>query len=174
MGSGAISEDCPGCGVRLLPVDGPRHRYMTASPSCWAAFGQVLAADYASRDRMRFHQLVVDAYAAQHPGEGRREQAQSLGLHLMTLCLFLECGVDPALGTELHQRMIRRPTFHPLRPSGTSRLTVLHMPVEGSAGTARAAAYEWGQAVWDLYAHEHPTVRRWLHEAGFSLPVEHS
>jgi hypothetical protein len=32
---------------------------------------------------------------------GRREQVQSVGVHLMTLCLFLERGVDPSLGSDL-------------------------------------------------------------------------
>jgi transcriptional regulator GlxA family with amidase domain len=43
---------------------------MVGSPGCWRAFGELLAADYASSERMSFHQVVVDAYAAQHPGDG--------------------------------------------------------------------------------------------------------
>lgn len=168
-GAEDVTEACPGCGLELPPVDGPTHRYMTASPACWSAFGELLAADYSSPERQALHQLVVDAYAAQHPGEGLREQVQSVGLHLMTLCLFLEQGADPALGTALHKRMIRRPVFHRLEPSGRSPITVLHVPLEGSLDDARQAAYEWGKAVWDLYAHEHATVRHWLEEAGFAL-----
>ena len=68
-----------------------------------------------------------------------------MGLHLMTLCLFLERDVDPALGTTLHRKMIRRPAFHRLR----------------------RATYEWARAVWESYQDEHETVRRWLQESGF-------
>ena len=172
MGRGGdVKEACPGCGVHLLTVDGPTHRYMTASPACWEAFGRVLAAVYASAERMLFHQVVVDAYAAQHPGEGQREQVQSVGMHLMTLCLFLEHGVDPSLGSGLHRRMIRRPAFHPIRPAGISPVTVLHVPLEGPGGKAREAVYEWGRAVWELYAHEHRTVRGWLQDAGFGVTI---
>lgn len=162
-----MDSPCPGCGVRLPDVDGPTHRYMTSSPACWAAFGALLAADYSSAERREFHQVVVDAYAAQHPGEGQREQVQSVGIHLMTLCLFLEHGTDPALGSALHRRMIRRPEFHRIAPSGTSPLTVVDVPVDGPPEVARAAAFAWGRAVWDLYAHEHDTVRGWLAQAGF-------
>jgi hypothetical protein len=45
---------------------------------------------------MTFHQVIVDAYAAQHPGDGALpQQVQSVGLHLMTLCLFLEMPTTP-------------------------------------------------------------------------------
>ena len=135
---------------------------MTGSPGCWRAFGAVLAADYRSVDRMAFHQVVVDAYAAQHPGDGARRQVQSVGLHLMTLCLFLERGVDPASGPRLHRGMVRRPRFHRLDRSGPGRLTVQHVPVDGPADVARRCAYEWASAVWDTYADGHDTVRSWL------------
>lgn len=81
-------------GMRLPSAaqEGPTHRYLTASPACWRSFSQLLATIYSAVDRLAFRQLVVDAYAAQHPGEGRREPVQSVGIHLMTLSLFLEHG----------------------------------------------------------------------------------
>ena len=48
---------------------------MTSSPECWAAFGALLAVQYSEPARMAYHQLLVDAYAVQHPGgdhAGRR------------------------------------------------------------------------------------------------------
>src|SRR5689334_13318620 len=68
MGVVGAADGCPGCGGLFPLSDGPAHPYMTASPGCWQAFTAVLAADYAAPERMSFHQLVVDAYAAQHPG----------------------------------------------------------------------------------------------------------
>ena len=142
---------------------------MTASPACWRSFSELLATCYGAVDRLDFRQLIVDAYAAQHPGEGRREQVQSVGIHLMTLCLFLEHGVDPSRGSELHQRMIRRPNFHRIQPQGPTHLTVRHVPLAGPADGARQRAYEWSRAVWNLYADHHDTVRVWLKEAGFDV-----
>ena len=140
---------------------------MTSSAACWRSFGEVLATCYSDPDRLEFRQLIVDAYAAQHPGEGLREQVQSVGIHLMTLCLFLEQRVDPSQGSKLHQRMIRRPNFHQIEPHGRTALTVRHVPLEGSAEDARERAYEWSYAVWKLYADDHHAVRVWLTEAGF-------
>ncbi|MFZ0216302.1 MAG: DUF5946 family protein [Candidatus Dormiibacterota bacterium] len=58
---------CPGCGVRLPAVHAPTHPYMTCSAACWLRYGELLAVQYADRRRMRFHQLIVDSYAVQHP-----------------------------------------------------------------------------------------------------------
>ena len=160
---------CPGCAGSFAESAGPTHRYMTGSPGCWHGFGGLLAADYSSAERMAVHQLVVDAYAAQHPGDGSvPQQVRSVGLHLMTLCLFLERGVDPARGTALHREMVGRPAFHRLVRSGPGALTWQHVPLSGPLHVVRAAVLEWGAAVWDTYRAEQPTVRTWLHAAGFS------
>ncbi len=160
---------CPGCGLLLDAEHGPTHRYVTASSACWRYFSELLATCYSAADRLNFRQLIVDAYAAQHPGEGRREQVQSVGIHLMTLCLFLEHGVDPSQGSDLHQRMIRRPKFHRIEPQASTHLTVRHVPLEGTAENARERAYEWSRAVWSLYSENHDSVRLWLGEAGFEV-----
>jgi hypothetical protein len=166
MGAEVLAP-CPGCEGLFPDVDGPSHRYMTGSPGCWRAFGELLAADYGSAERMAFHQVNVDAYAAQHPGADGPQQVQSVGLHLMTLCLFLEQGADPARGPALHRRMVRRPAFTRLHRSGPGALTVRHVPVDGPVEDARRAAYAWAEAVWASYREEHPTVRSWLRQSGF-------
>jgi hypothetical protein len=166
------STQCPGCGVRQPHEEGPTHRYLTSSAVCWRAFGELLATCYGDENRLPFCQLVVDAYAAQHPGQGQREQVQSVGIHLMTLCMFLEHGVDPSRGSDLHRRMIGRPTFHRLVPRDVAGVNLLHVPLEGSAEQARARAYDWSRAVWDLYSADHDTVRAWLSAAGFEVGTD--
>jgi hypothetical protein len=165
------SPACVGCGGTFPSNDGPVHGYMTSSAGCWRGFGEVLASDYASPERMRVHQVIVDSYAAQHPGGGVvPQQLQSVGLHLMTLCLFLESGTDPALGTALHRKMVPRPVFTRLERSGPGELTWAHIPHANDAQAVRDAAYEWARTVWATYAGSHATVRTWLREAGFDLP----
>jgi hypothetical protein len=119
---------------------------------------------------MAFHQVIVDAYAAQHPGGDARRQVQSVGLHLMTLCLVLEHGADPRAGTRLHRLMIGRPAFHRLSRSGPGSLTLLHVPLVGDGEAARRGAWEWAAAVWESYRQEHHTVREWLRATG-ALPA---
>ena len=167
MGS-VTTVPCAGCGGAFADVDGPVHRYMTSSPGCWRGFGEILAADYTTPERMAFHQVVVDAYAAQHPGSGALpQQVQSVGLHLMTLCLFLDSGTDPSLGTALHRRMVDRPVFRRLERSGPGSSTWAGVAAADGVEDARSAAYAWARDVWETYRGEHATVRAWLREAGF-------
>lgn len=89
-------ERCPGCGVELPAFAGPVHRYMESSPSCWVAYGEVLARECSDPALMAAHRLTVDAYAVQHPGRPSPQSIQSVALHLISLCvvLFEEMGFD--------------------------------------------------------------------------------
>lgn len=140
---------------------------MTASVACWAGYGELLAAQYADQSRMGYHQLVVDAYAVQHPGGVLPEQVQSVGIHLMTLALFIEDGTDPALGTSLHRKMVARPFFYYLPPpSSRGELTYASVPRGGPVNEARSAAYAWAACVWAAWGEHHSTVDSWLRESG--------
>ncbi len=162
-----VATDCPGRRVRLPTEDAPAHPYMTCSPACWVRYGDLLAAQYSNPERMAFHQLVVDSYAVQHPDGDDPRAIQSVGIHLMTLCLFLERGTDPSLGTRLHRRMVDRPVFHQLRPPPSrGRLTMLDVPLNDDPEVARRAAYAWAEEVWTAWAAHHQTVRDWVDKSG--------
>jgi hypothetical protein len=140
---------------------------MTCSPACWARYGELLSAQYSDPARMAFHQLVVDTYAVQHPDGDDPRAIQSVGIHLMTLCLFLERGIDPSLGTRLHRRMVDRPVFHQLElPPSRGRLTMLDVPLIADPKMARGAAYAWAEDVWTACAAHHQTVRGWIDNSG--------
>jgi hypothetical protein len=114
---GREHSSCPGCGLRLPASDGPVHPYIGASAACWELYGQLLARELADPVDSAVHQLTVDAYAAQHPGRPERRSIQSVGLHLMALCLLLEQGVAPVHLPKLRARMLaRRPAFRWLEP----------------------------------------------------------
>ena len=165
--TGALGA-CPGCGLRLPEADGPTHPYMTSSVACWDTYTYLLAAQYGDAGRMGLHQLVVDSYAVQHPGSTQDPRAvQSVGIHLMTLCLFLDHGTDPALGTTLHKRMVERPTFHPL-PAPTTRgeLTCADVPLSAPAEQIRRATFDWARSAWSAWSEHHATVHGWLTIAG--------
>lgn len=152
----------------MAGVERSPHPYMTSSAGCWQRYGELLAAQYADQQRMAFHQLVVDTYAVQHPGAGDARAIQSVGIHLMTLSMFIEQGTDPSLGTRLHRRMAARSVFHHLSPP-TSRgtLTVLNVAVDGPVEAARRETFAWARDVWGAWEEHHRTVRQWLTEAGF-------
>lgn len=92
---------CPGCGALVANVDGPVHTYVRSSAGCWRVFGEVQADESARFGYPPAHRLVVDAYMAQHPGDGRdRRDRQSVYVHLIALCAALEGEVAPPRVTQ--------------------------------------------------------------------------
>ena len=61
--SGMMTERCIGCGATFEAVDGPVHEYMHSAPGCFAAFNDLLAAEYSSPELMVTHRLTVDTWA---------------------------------------------------------------------------------------------------------------
>lgn len=155
---------CPGCSLRTPDSDGPAPSEHRASPGCYALYGQVLARDYADPDYYRLaHQIIVDAYAAQHAGGTSRREIQTVALCLMTLCLVVEDHVPPAEGPALHKRMIgRRPDFTWLEPPPLHGLmTVADILPARDAEEHADLALRWGTQVWRAWAPHHATVRAW-------------
>jgi len=89
-------EVCVGCGA-LFPalLGGAKHRYMDSSAGCWAAFGSLNDPERPLRNS-EFNALVVDVYAAQHPGTPSPQSVNSVAIHLMVLYGVLERDFRPA------------------------------------------------------------------------------
>jgi hypothetical protein len=154
---------CPGCGLTLPASDGPTHAYIGASAACWALYGELLAREYEDAELFARHQLTVDTYAVQHPGVEERRSAQSVGLHLMTLCLVLERGADPADGPLLHRRLVKRPAWEwlePPQPNGA--MTVADVLTAMSAEDHRRLVGDWATDVWATWHVHHELVRMWV------------
>jgi hypothetical protein len=83
----ATLVSCVGCGGLVPEVDGPVHRYMTASPGCWRAYTELLAGGMPPSPAAG---LTVDAYAVTHPGVPGPQSTPSVWTHLLTLCFVLE------------------------------------------------------------------------------------
>lgn len=90
-----MTSECPGCRAPLPDSDGPTHRYIGAAPACWVIYSNLLAGVPPLPDT-NTAPLVVDAYAAQHPGESSPQATQSVAIHLVTLFAILDRGHDPA------------------------------------------------------------------------------
>ncbi len=78
---------CVGCHGRVPDIDGPIHRYMTASPGCWQAYTGLLGGGLPPSPMAG---LLVDAYAVTHPGVPGPQSTPSVWIHLLTLCFVLE------------------------------------------------------------------------------------
>jgi hypothetical protein len=89
----------------------------------------------------------------------------------MTLCLFIEDGVDPARGPALHKQMVaHRPDFAWLAPPDPPGLmTVADVLRARDADEHRRLVHDWGRQVWQAWAPHHATIRAWNTQALTSL-----
>jgi hypothetical protein len=159
---------CAGCGALVPNVDGPVHKYVPSAPGCWKTFGEVQA-DEALRFRYPpAHRIVVDAYMAQHPGDGTdRRDRQSVFVHLVGLYAVLVRGMPPAQATAAFRRLLRdRDDFPQLRRTGDpGSLTVMHIVGARDRDDYDTRAREWGQAVWESWTEHHQLIRAALEQA---------
>ncbi len=138
----------------LEPDLGATHPYIGASAGCWEAYGALLAT-------ARGEQLVVDTYAAQHPGVEERRSIQSVAVHLMSMCAVIERGASAADAVPLIRRILSGPgdwQWLPHRPPIGS-ITVVDVLAE------QADVPAWSADVWRAWSPHHDTVRAWLDAA---------
>ncbi len=155
---------CFSCGGLYPDMDGPVHRYMSSSPGCWSVYGEVLAREYSDPTYFEVHRLTVDAYAVQHPGSTDRQSIQSVGVHLIRLCLFLEHGLtaenanDAMLeaGKDKHSFIFLEP------PQSLGSITAADVYKAGSATEHKAIVREWAQTTWEAWSVHHDTIGEWL------------
>jgi hypothetical protein len=144
------------------------HAYIPSSPGCWRTFGEVQADESQRFGYPAVHGLVVDAYMAQHPGDGSdRRDRQSVLVHAIGLCAALEHDMPQSRVRELFTRVLQGQSDFPVlsRSHGTGTLTVLHMVDATDLADYERRALEWAHAVWETWRSEHERFRVALSEA---------
>lgn len=152
----------------MFPVgEGPTHEYMESTPGCWAAFGRVLAREYEDQRYFEVHRLTVDAYAVQHPGRPSRQSIQSIGVHLVRLCLFIERDLTPDRANDAMLSAAKhKAQYHWLEvPSSLGQLTVANVEAASSPERHMSAVKNWAAQMWRVWSPHHATVRLWADAA---------
>lgn len=140
------TEACPGCGATLARLDGPTHRYIGASPACWALYTALQSGGEPPLAPAPANALLVDAYAAQHPGVPSPQAIQSVAVHLLTLhgVLARGAGVERALWLRLEALQERagprRGRFSWLEPPAFAGVLTVAAIVREPTPAARSAA----------------------------------
>jgi len=143
MSSAVDRTPCPACGA---PLGG--------RAGCQRVFDQLSAAAWQDLTRGSVHNLVVDAYAMQHPEEYGKS-AKSYFQHLTAL----GCGLEHHGEAQLYWSIA--PTFEhtpppPKPPLLVERGSLTIALVVGEAGSDYAARVrDWAAAVWLAYASQH-------------------
>jgi hypothetical protein len=152
---------CVGCHGEVPDVEGPIHRYMTASPGCWQAYTGLLGGGLPPSPAAG---LAVDAYAVTHPGVPGPQSTPSVWVHLLTLCFVLErrWPVERAI----HLRRVSADAFSgwPWLPPPDSMGDVTAIDVAaalagGDGGAAIELTRRWVGGAWEAWAGRHPAVR---------------
>lgn len=153
---------CQWCGALVPDVSGVVHRYVPSSPGCWQTFGQLQADESLRFGYPPAHRLVVDAYMAQHPGDGSdRRDRQSVFVHLAGLCAVLELKIEPNHATGVIQRVLQARDDFPVLPraNGPGELTVLHLVGASDLDDYQSRALAWASAVWAAWENHHALIR---------------
>lgn len=165
-------ERCAGCGGEFeAEPDGATHAYIGASAGCWAAFNTVLAREFGDLAYGRVHRHTVDVYTVQHPGSDGRRQRQSVALHLVGLCHWLEHDLDVATLNQATQRLAAERREWPwLEPPSSYRVTVLDVLAARDGAAHVGLVRDWATDVWSSWASHHALVREWAAEALSARP----
>jgi Family of unknown function (DUF5946) len=154
---------CAQCGAVVPDVDGPVHDYVPSAPGCRQIFGQIQADEALRFGYPPAHRIVVDAYMAQHPGDGSdRRDRQSVFVHLAGLCAVLEMQMSAAHATDVLRRVLREHDDFPVlaRTRGPGELTILHLDKPRDLADYEHRARAWASAVWQSWDEHHLLIRR--------------
>jgi hypothetical protein len=145
---------CPGCGLVLPLLDDVLQPPAGSSASCWCVSLEVAGFEAEHPELLALHQLLVDAYGAQHAGRGSIRLPYSLvGLHLA-----LDRRWSGTAVRTLHGRMGKPradwPAFE--RPGALGNRTILDVAEAGarpgSVDGHRRALHEWARSVWEAWS----------------------
>ena len=158
---------CVGRGAMVPDLEGPTHRYIGASPGCWAAYGRLSEKEASDFRFMRYHQLTVDAYCVQHPGEPSPQSIRSVAVHLVGLHLQLERETPTEGLYTARQRIASLGKEGKLDlvwlepPTSMGGVTVLRALQAEDADEYGKVARVWAESVWKAWSAYHGIVRSW-------------
>ena len=144
---------CSSCG---LVVEG-------GTQGCQRLFESIGLREYEDMRFARYHRIVVDVYAMQHPDRYGRS-AKSFAAHLTGLCAWIDDEANAQSVNAAVQRWL----------SGPSPIEKPALPTSFGADTVRALVdtddpvrygqvlRRWARTTWDAYASLHSTAHAWI------------
>ena len=153
---------CIGCGALVPDVAWPVHRYIGASPGCWAIYAETMGGGLFGPIPAPWGPLMVDAYAASHPGVPGPQSTPSVWIHLVAMQLVLEGGWRTDQLVRI--RTLAADAFDGLGwlepPVSMGDVTIVHLD-EASVEPLDDLARRWVEGVWASWSAHHEPVRAW-------------
>jgi hypothetical protein len=151
---------CYGCGALVPDVTWPSHRYVGASPGCWAIYAEVAGGGLLPPLQTPYGALVVDAYMAQHPGVPGPQSTRSVWVHLIALHLVLEGGWPASQLVRIRKAVADVfPALSWLEPPSFRGEVTFPDLTEAFAIPSGDLARHWVDGVWAAWAIHHELVR---------------
>ena len=162
-------EPCPDCRALLPPSDGATHRYIGASAACWGIFVALHNGGDPPLTPQPLNGLLVDAYAAQHPGMPSPQAIQSVAVHLLVLYGVLVRGISPGNALQIRLESVseklgpKHGRYHWLTPPNFSNCLTVANIVQSPTPEARTELLvRYVNLVWEKWAVDHvKTVADW-------------
>ncbi|MCA9874798.1 MAG: hypothetical protein KC441_14105 [Anaerolineales bacterium] len=164
-------ETCPGCLVQLPAVGGPTHRYIGASGACWDLFAALSNGGSPPLAPGPLNGLLVDAYAAQHPGVPSNQSIQSVAVHVLVLYGILDKELSPELALTIRLKAVsdRAPKHGRYRwltpPDFTGSITVADVAAQPTPAARTTLVNRYIHEVWSRWSAGHrDTIAAWFDE----------
>jgi hypothetical protein len=165
-----MNRVCPGCCAELaVSTDAVGHAYIGASPECWTVYSLLVLARPPPLAPLPLAPLLVDAYAAQHPGTPSPQAIQSVAVHLLVLHGVLELGQPADKCVWLRQRALRT-KFGPKHerfqwltpPEFRGSITVASIAAQATPAERSHTAAEYITQIWQIWSALHaPIIAAW-------------
>jgi hypothetical protein len=149
----AVTEVCGGCGVAVAG----------GTEGCQRLFESIGLREYEDMRFGRYHRIVVDVYAMQHP-ERYGRSAKSFAAHLTGLCAWLDNEAEALTVNTAVQRWLSGPSpiEKPPVPHGYGALTIRELVDADDPLRYGDVLRRWARSTWDAYAPLHATAREWM------------
>ena len=146
-------DACPSCGLALAGgIEG-----------CQQLFESIGLREYEDMRFARYHRIVVDVYAMQHPDRYGRSP-KSFAAHLTGLCAW----IDDEAATQSVNASVQRwlsgpsPIVKPPLPSSYGAITIRDLVDAKDPVSYGEALRRWARSTWAAYASLHATARSWV------------
>ena len=152
-----MTDVCPSCGLAVTGgIEG-----------CQRLFESIGLREFEDMRFARYHRIVVDVYAMQHPDRYGRS-VKSFAAHLTGLCAWLDDESNAMSTNAAVQRWLNgpSPSTKPTLPPTYGALTIRELVDADEPVRYRDALLRWAHSTWDAYASLHATARAWIATSG--------
>ena len=151
------ASTCPGCGLKLKSKSLSDNKRFNASGACFELFNELSGYTLSNNDERFVHQLVVDAYGAQHAGSPTKNITVIFAL--IGLCLVVEHGYTGHQVQLLHMR-IPKQEWPKLKPPHKKVMTIKDVLSVSDYHQMEILIYSWVKSVWALWEAQHNYIRQ--------------